>query len=156
MKLTKEKTYFTRTVDESKKLNSQKGPFTVIAGSGMATGGRILHHIKHWISNSETTLLFVGFQAEDTRGARLLAGEPTIKMYGEIITVRAAIRSISGLSAHADRDELTKWLKSSSGTPDQVKIIHGEPNTADSFAKHLRDEFSWNVSPAEYLEIVKL
>ena len=150
------KTAFLRTVDESKRLNDAKGPFTVIAGSGMATGGRILHHLIHWLPNPETTVLFVGYQAEETRGARLLSGEPTLKMYGKEIPVKARIENISGLSAHGDKNELLRWLKSSKGTPGQVKIVHGESKVTEIFSKTLRSEFTWKASPAEPEEILEL
>lgn len=149
-------TYFTKTVDESKKLNFNKSPCIIIAGSGMATGGRILHHLKHWLPNPDTTVLFVGYQAEETRGARLLAGEPYLKMFGQNIPVKANIISISSLSAHADQKELTTWLKSSSGKPGKVKIVHGESKTTEVFSEYLKKEFSWEASPAEHSEIVEL
>ena len=151
-----QKTYFIRTVDESKRINEMKGPLIVIAGSGMATGGRILHHLMHRLSDKRTTVLFVGHQAEETRGSRLLNGEKTIKMFGQEIPVNASVETISGLSAHGDKNELTKWLSSCSGTPKKVKIVHGEVETTQIFAEHLRKTFNWDASPAEPGEVLEL
>lgn len=149
-------TYFLKTVDESKKLNVLQGPRIIIAGSGMATGGRIIHHLMRWLPNPETTVLFVGYQAEQTRGARLLAGEPYIKMFGQHVPVHADVCNISGLSAHGDKKELTTWLQSCSGKPKKVKIVHGESSTTEAFSSYLRTNFSWEASPAEPYEIVEL
>lgn len=96
-------------VDESKRLNSLAGPAIIISASGMATGGRILHHLKHRLPDPTTTVVFAGFQAEGTRGRRLLEGEDEVKIFGEMIPVRPQVRSIPSLSAHADADELTIW-----------------------------------------------
>lgn len=149
-------TEFLRTVDESKSLNSLKGASIIIAGSGMVTGGRILHHLKHWLPYEEATVGFVGYQAVETRGRQLMEGATDIKIYGEKIPVKAEIVSLSGLSAHGDQGELTRWIKSSEGTPRLTKIVHGEPETSDIFAAHLRKTLDFNVSPAEPNEIVEI
>jgi len=148
-------TYFTRSHQDSVKLNSLKGPRIIIAGSGMATGGRILHHFMHWLSNGTTTVIFVGFQAEGTRGQRLLAGEKTIRIFGKDIPSRAKILNLPGLSAHGDKKELTRWLSSCSGTPTKVKIVHGESHSAEHFATHLRETFKWDATPAEPDECIE-
>jgi len=149
-------TSFLRTTDESKTLNTLKGASIIIAGSGMVTGGRILHHLKNWLSHEEATVAFVGFQAEETRGRRLLDGEPNLRLYGANIPVKAEIVSLSGLSAHGDRSELTRWIKSSSGTPSLTKIVHGEAATTEIFAEHLRETFQYKASPAEPSEVVEV
>ncbi|MCB0359524.1 MAG: MBL fold metallo-hydrolase [Bdellovibrionales bacterium] len=151
-----EQTLFCRTVDESKALNSFRGPRIIISASGMVNGGRILHHMIHHLPEEETTVLFVGYQAEGTRGRIIQAGANDIKIFGKRIPIRATIRSISGLSAHGDRDELLRWLRSCSGSPDLVRVIHGEESSSRVFAETLHREFSWSAQAAEYLETVEI
>jgi metallo-beta-lactamase family protein len=150
------KTAFLHSVQASKKLNSVSGPRIIIAGSGMVTGGRILHHFMHWLSSPKTTVLFVGYQAEGTRGDRLLKGEPSIRIFGQDVFSKASIKTLSGLSAHGDKAEMTRWLASCSGTPRIVKIVHGEKEVTQHFSDHLKETFKWNASPAEPDEVVTL
>src|SRR5205085_2970152 len=103
-----ERLHFCRTVEESKALNSVEGARIIIAGSGMVNGGRVLHHLVQQVSNPDTTVLFVGYQAEGTRGALMQAGASTIRIFGQDLSVRAHISTISGLSAHGDRNELLR------------------------------------------------
>ncbi len=148
------RTTLTQSVDESKRLNSLKGPRIIISASGMATGGRILHHLTRWLPDERSTVLLVGYQAEGTRGRKLLDGEHSIKIFAAMVPVRATVRTMSSLSAHGDRSELLRWLKSSTGTPAQVKIIHGERASSQAFAKTVEKELGWRASVAEYLETV--
>ncbi len=150
------KTFFLHSVSESKKLNSMSGSRIIIAGSGMVTGGRILHHLIHWLPNPDTTVIFVGHQAEGTRGDRMLKGEPTIRIFGQEIPCNASIKSLSGLSAHGDKAEMTRWLSECTGTPEIVKIVHGEKHVSAHFSEHLKETFSWNASPARQDEIVEI
>lgn len=154
--LATEKTLFCRSRDESKRLNKLKGARIIISASGMVNGGRILHHMRHLLPQEETTVLFVGYQAEGTRGRTIQNGEESVKIFGDQIPIRADVQSISGLSAHGDRKELLRWLKSSSGAPENVRIIHGEPDSSRAFASLLSKELSWNARPAEYLEQIEV
>ncbi|MEX2253682.1 MAG: MBL fold metallo-hydrolase, partial [Thermoleophilaceae bacterium] len=122
-----------RTVDESKQLNARHGPFVLISASGMATGGRVLHHLANRMGDSRNVILLVGFQAPGTRGARLAAGETTIKLLGAERDVAAEVVVVP-LSAHADRSDLAAWLRSGP-PPRRVVLTHGETEAAASFAE---------------------
>lgn len=134
----------TATVEESKKLNHLDGPAIIISASGMVNGGRILHHLRHRLADPRTTLLFVGYQAEGTRGRRILDGEPEVKIFGEMVPVRAAVRSISSLSAHADADELTIWASEAQTAPRIAFVTHGEPPASDALAQRFSSRLGWN------------
>ncbi len=136
-------------VDESKRLNSIAGPAIIISASGMATGGRILHHLRHRLPDPSTTVVFVGFQAEGTRGRRILDGEPEVKIFGEMVPVAAQVRSIPSLSAHADADELAIWAGSAAAAPAKVFVTHGEPGASRALADRFAQRFGWRcVVPA--------
>ena len=127
---------FTRQVEESKALNTAHGPMVIIAASGMAETGRILHHLQHGAGDPKNTILFVGFQAEGTLGRKIEEKPPTIRIYGEDIPLRAQVSVIDGYSAHADRGELTSWLdavKSTSPSLGPVYLVHGEAAVQDEF-----------------------
>jgi metallo-beta-lactamase family protein len=148
---------YTRTVDESKALAGQAFPHVIIAGSGMATGGRILHHFKRLLSNSRTTVLFTGYQAGGTRGAKMLEGVDAVKIHGSWIPLRADVEVISGLSGHADYLELTEWLRQSklaSTTP--IKLIHGDPDALEGLRVHLQEKTEFKVDVAGYRDILRL
>lgn len=147
------KMYFTRDRDESKKLNSIHEPMILISASGMLSGGRILHHLKNRVSDERNTVLFVGYQPPGSRGAWLKSGSKTIRILGEDVTVRAEVTEISGLSAHADKNELLRWCRSCSGTPDRVAVVHGEPDSAKNFRDTLEKEFRWNAQVPGYLDL---
>jgi metallo-beta-lactamase family protein len=136
---------FARTTEESKALMGRHGPMIVVSASGMATGGRVLHHLGEVLPDHRSTVLFVGFQAAGTRGEALLAGADRIKIFGEYVPVRAEIARIEGLSAHADRDELLDWLGSGDLRPSIAYVVHGEPAASDAFRRELRDRFGWRV-----------
>jgi metallo-beta-lactamase family protein len=133
-----------KSVEESKHLNSITGPAIVISASGMATGGRVLHHLRRRLPDARNTVLFVGFQAEGTRGRRLLEGEPEIKIFGEMVPVRAQVRSISSLSAHADADELTIWAAQAQEAPKLVFVTHGEEAAGRALADRFATRFGWD------------
>lgn len=147
---------FTRTVDESKRLNTMSGAFIVISASGMVNGGRIMHHISRWAPEEKATIVLVGYQAEETRGRQLLEGKKELKIFGVNVPIRAEVRQIDGLSGHGDRTELSRWLKSASDTPKVVKITHGEPAAAKAFSELINKDFNWSSKPAEHLETVEL
>lgn len=143
---------YTRSAEESKRLNGVDEPMIVIAGSGTLQGGRILHHLRHRISSPLNTILFVGFQAPGGRGAWIKSGAQSLRLFGEEVPIRAHIAEISGLSAHADRDELLTWCRAAEGRPGKVAVVHAEPESASAFGKTLRSKFGWDVSVASYLE----
>jgi metallo-beta-lactamase family protein len=134
---------------ESRKLNALDGPAIIISASGMATGGRILHHLKLRLPEPRNTVLFVGYQAVGTKGRRLVDGDQQIKIHGQWVPVKARIARVSGLSAHADAGELLIWLARREREPEQVVLVHGEPAAQEAFAGRLRDELGWaSTAPA--------
>ncbi|OIQ64417.1 ribonuclease [mine drainage metagenome] len=142
-------TRLTRSVEESKSLLSQHGPMIVIAGSGMVTGGRVLHHLAYHAGNAHNTIVLSGFQAAGTRGAALLAGERSIKIFGDYVTVRAEVEQIEGLSAHADQPALLGWSAHFHKPPARTFVVHGEEAAALAFAERLRDQRGWDVTVPE-------
>jgi metallo-beta-lactamase family protein len=148
---------YTRSVEESKALAGQKYPHIIIAGSGMATGGRILHHFKRLLGNNKTTVLFTGYQAGGTRGAQLLEGANEVKIHGEWIPVRAKINNISGLSGHGDYLELCQWLKNSDLTGStHIHLVHGDADALDGFRLYLQDNTPFAVNVAEYGSVLEI
>lgn len=140
---------FTRDVNESKKLNTMHGPMIIIAASGMAESGRILHHLRYGASDPRNTILVVGFMAEHTLGRRIVEQRPVLRIFGEEVPLAAHVEILNGYSAHADRHELHRWLQAvrRHGVPDgrarpHVLLVHGEPPAQDAFAEMLRaDDF---------------
>lgn len=132
---------FTRDASESKALNAMRGPMIVIAASGMAESGRILHHLANGASDPRNTILIVGFQAEHTLGRRLVEKQPTIKVFGEEIPLRAAVATVNGYSAHGDRHELRAWMHAvrdgGGQAPRRVFLVHGEREAQDAFGATL-------------------
>jgi len=147
---------FVRSAEHSKSLNDIKNRAIIISSSGMMTGGRILHHLYHRLKRKEDTVLIAGFQAEGTRGRRLLNGEKTIKMFGEEVPVKCNVESISSMSGHADRSELFQWMSGFKQKPKITFTIHGEGNDLQLYAQAIRDKFGWNVTVPHYLESVQL
>ena len=147
---------YRRSQEESIQLNFVKKNAIIISASGMCTGGRIIHHLYNRLQNKNDTVLFVGYQAEGTRGRRLLDGEEKIKMFGYEITVVCHREKIEGLSAHADRSELLGWLKQFNDHPKNTFIVHGELKSSKSFAETIRKEFGWNVTVPKYKEAIEL
>ena len=145
-----------RTAEESKALNRRKGPMVIIAGSGMATGGRVVHHLKAFAPDPRNTILFAGFQAEGTRGAAMVNGAQSIRIHGEDVPVLAQIESIDSLSAHADYAQIIEWLKQMKKAPRQVYVTHGENESAKAMVQHIEEELHWSARVPEYMEIVQL
>lgn len=141
-------TRFVRTPDESKALNRRPGPFIVISASGMCSGGRVMHHLKHRLSDGANTVLLVGYQAVGTTGRLLDEGAQSVRIHGRTIPVRARIEMLHGLSAHADRDELHRWLSGFVRPPRATFVVHGEPSAATALADTLED-WGWRVSVPE-------
>ncbi len=144
------------SVEESKALNGRKGPMIIISASGMATGGRVLHHLKVLAPDARNTILFAGFQAGGTRGAAMLNGADAIKIHGEYVPLRAEVATLDNLSAHADYEEIIEWLKHFHAPPRQTFITHGEPAAADALRHHIEEQLHWNVRAPDYLEKVVL
>jgi metallo-beta-lactamase family protein len=135
---------YSRTSDESKAIDAQSGPMIVLSASGMATGGRILHHLRRFLPDPANTVLFVGYQAAGTRGQALVEGTDEIKLFGQYVPVKARVAALEGLSAHADYAELLEWLSPAKLSPRRVFVTHGEPAAADAFRRRLHDAFDWD------------
>ena len=142
----------TRSVDESKAIAVHKEACVIIAGSGMCTGGRIKHHIKHNIGKPESTIMFVGYQAVGTLGRTLLAAPEKIRIHGEEYSVEARIEKINGFSAHADRNELFAWISALTDSPKHVFVTHGESEAAKVFGEYINLKTGWDVSVPEYCD----
>ncbi len=144
------------TANESKAINNMRGTIMVIAGSGMCTGGRIKHHLVNNISRPENTIMFVGYQAVGTLGRSIVDGADQVRILGEKRRIRARIVRVNGFSAHADRDELLKWLQELQSPPRRVFVVHGEPDSAKSFGPHVRQQTGWKVTVPAYQDEVVL
>ena len=138
--------------EESMSLNTYEGNAIIISASGMATGGRILHHLFHHLPNEKNGVIIVGYQAQETRGRRLLDGDPIIRIYGEEVQVRAKVYPIEGLSAHADQEELMDWAEGFTEKPKYTFVVHGEEKSGEALAYKLRQELGWNTLLPTYLE----
>ena len=138
----------TRTVEESKALNDLPGPGIILAGNGMSTGGRVVHHLRRLLPDPRTTVLLVGYQAAGTRGRLLRDGARQVRMFGANVPVRAQIQLGEAFSAHADRRELLRWLREFRRPPRATWLVHGEPAAAESLAEHIRRELGWPVEIA--------
>jgi len=144
------------SVEESRALNQMKGPMIILSASGMASGGRVVHHLKAFAPKSNNTILFAGFQAAGTRGAALVDGAKEIKIHGEYVPVRARVEIISNLSAHADYMEIVDWLRGFESAPRNTFIVHGEPLAADAMRLHVEEQLHWRTEVPDYLETVNL
>lgn len=144
------------TPEESRALNARHGPMIIIAASGMATGGRVVHHLKAFAPERRNTILLTGFQAGGTRGATLAAGAPTVRIHGEDVPVRAEVAMIDTLSAHADANEIMAWLRGFKRAPRQTFITHGEASAADALRQRIERELHWECRLPYYLEQVAL
>src|SRR5215467_5998674 len=130
--------------DGSKALDAFRGPAVIISASGMATGGRVLHHLAQWLPDPASTVVFVGYQAAGTRGRRLVDGEKSIKIHGQMVDVRAAIERIDSLSAHADSTEIMRWLSGFKHPPRTTFVVHGEPDSAQALRDRIASTLGWN------------
>lgn len=144
------------TVEESKKLNLSNEPKIIIAGSGMATGGRVVHHIAAFGPDARNSIVFAGYQAGGTRGAALVSGAREVKIHGAYVTVRAEVVSLGNMSAHADAGELLGWMKSVGKAPQHTFVTHGEPAAADALRLRIKDELGWRASVPDHLEMAEL
>ncbi|MEO7730299.1 MAG: MBL fold metallo-hydrolase [Kofleriaceae bacterium] len=147
---------YSRTADESKAIDRAGGPMIVISASGMATGGRVLHHLARFLPDERSTVLFVGYQAAGTRGRTLIDRADELKILGQYVPVRARIAQLDGLSAHADYAEIIDWLRASKLSPKRVFVTHGEPSAADSMRRRLVEAFGWDAIVPEHGATVEL
>ena len=141
--------HLVRDRDESIALNARRGPMVIVSASGMLSGGRVLHHLKHRLPDRDTTLLFVGFQAAGTLGRRILEGARDVRIHGQPVRVRAEVREIPALSAHADQRGLIEWVASIKSPPRTVFLVHGEPASREALAAALRTAYGWTVNLPE-------
>lgn len=142
--------------DESKKLNSMRGPRIIVSASGMLTGGRVLHHAIRILPDENATIVFVGYQAAGTTGRRVLDGESEVRIMKNWVPVRCHVERVEGFSAHADWKAVLRWLEGLQTTPKTVFTTHGEPEAAAAMAEHIRERFGWNVQIPKYGERVEL
>ncbi len=147
---------YVQSVEESKALDSQRMPMIIISASGMATGGRVLHHLKAFAPDSRNTILFSGYQAGGTRGARIMHGEREIKIHGQLVPVRAQVEMIDNMSAHADYHEILQWLGHFKTAPKKVFINHGEQDAALALKAKIEQTLHWQCLIPEYLQTVNL
>jgi len=144
------------SVEESLKLNEMRMPAVIISASGMATGGRVVHHLKAFAPDHRNTILLAGYQAAGTRGAALAGGAREIKIHGNYVPVRAEVVSLGSLSAHADRGELLDWIGRLPRAPKRVFVTHGEPSAADSLRQAIEEKHGWPVTVAEQMQGAQL
>jgi len=145
-----------QSTQESKAINNIRGTIMIIAGSGMCTGGRIKHHLVNNITRPESTILFVGYQANGTLGRSILNGDPEVRILGQMLPVKARIVQVHGFSAHADRQEILTWLKHLKTPPRKVFLVHGEKEAAYSFQDFLVEQTGWTVVVPRYQDVVDI
>lgn len=145
-----------RTADASRALNEPSEPCIVISASGMATGGRVVHHLKYLLPQSRNSIVLVGYQAEGTRGRDLADGVGALKMHGRYVPVRAEVRQIDGFSVHADAEELITWASQMPEPPTTTYVVHGEPTASRTLMRRLRAELGWNAVVPRFGETVRI
>jgi metallo-beta-lactamase family protein len=147
---------FASTPEESKKINASRFPSIIVSSSGMVTGGRILHHLAQRLPDPRNTVIFIGFQAPGTRGFTIKNGAPEVKIYGELVPIRARVAALEQFSDHADPPELLEWLRTFKSTPSTTYLVHGEPAASTELRDIIRKELGWNVQIAEWKAKVEL
>jgi metallo-beta-lactamase family protein len=147
---------YVHTAEESKALTANPMAKVIVSASGMATGGRVLHHLEHYAPDARNTILFAGFQAGGTRGAAMVAGADRIKMHGNYVPVNAKVYNLSMLSAHADSSELLRWASGFAKAPRTAFIVHGEPQGADALRHSLEEKRGWNCVVPDHGETFEL
>jgi metallo-beta-lactamase family protein len=141
---------------QSKELTASRKPGIVISSSGMATGGRVLHHLAAALPDSRNTVLLVGFQAEGTRGRQLLEGATEVRIHGMPVPVRARVAKLNQMSGHADRGEIVRWLRTLPAPPQRLFLVHGEPAPMDALKATIKRELGWDAATPQHLERVTL
>jgi metallo-beta-lactamase family protein len=147
---------FVKTAKHSKTLNQIKSNAIIISSSGMMTGGRILHHLYHRLPNPQDTVVIAGYQAEGTRGRKLVDKDPTIRIFGEEVPVKCHVENMTSLSGHADSGELFQWMKNFKESPKMVFTVHGEKTNLDAYTREIKETMGWNVIQPVYLESIDL
>jgi metallo-beta-lactamase family protein len=145
-----------RSVEESKQINGVKTPAIIISASGMATGGRVMHHLAQRLPDPRNSVLLVGFQAEGTGGRTLQDGAKFLKIRGQMIPVRAEVKNLRQFSAHAGRNELLRWLGGLPAQPKQLYLVHGEPAASTALQQSIKSKFGWDAILPNYLQTVEL
>lgn len=148
--------HYVREAADSRALNGNPMPKIIISASGMATGGRVLHHIKNLAPDARNTILFTGFQAGGTRGASMVGGARDVKIHGQIVPIRAEVENLDMLSAHADADEILRWLGGFRAPPKTTFVTHGEPAASDALRERIEGDLGWNCSVPDYRNEVDL
>ena len=148
--------HWLRACVSSKQLNNLSYPSIIVSASGMATGGRVLHHLKAALPDTRNTVLLVGFQAEGTRGRRLVNGEKTLRIHGMNVEVNARVEQLESMSAHADSREIMRWLRGFKAPPKRTFLVHGEPSAMEALRGTIVKELGWNVHMPEWRETVTL
>ena len=148
--------HLTRTVQESKAINHVKTPCIIVSASGMASGGRVLHHLEQRLPDARNAVLLAGFQAEGSRGRALQDGAKSIRFYGHSVAVHAEIISMGQFSAHAGKSELLRWLTGLPSAPKQTYLTHGEPAAAQSLQTAIVQKFNWKTDVAQYQQTVEI
>ena len=147
---------FASTPEESKRINANSVPAVIISSSGMATGGRILHHLAQRLPDPRNLVLFIGFQAPGTRGFAIKSGTEEIKIFGDYVPIRAQIAALEQFSDHADPPELLNWLRTFRNRPATTYLVHGEPSASGQLRDVMRKDLGWNVEVAQYLEKIEI
>jgi metallo-beta-lactamase family protein len=143
-------------VQQSNELTASRRPAVVVSSSGMATGGRVLHHMAATLPDPRNTILFVGYQAAGTRGRALLGGTAEVKLHGMVVPVHAQVSKIDSMSAHADRGEILRWLSTAPSAPGRLCLVHGEPEPMASLKGMIEQRLGWSVHVPGYRETITL
>jgi metallo-beta-lactamase family protein len=146
--------FFDTTPDQSKKINSSSYPMIIVSSSGMATGGRVLHHLAQRLPDPKNLVLFIGFQAPGTRGEVIKNGAKSVRIYSEDVPIRAQVAALEQFSDHADTPELLEWLRTFKGHPDVTYLVHGEPTAGITLRAAMMAALGWKVEVAQWLEKV--
>ena len=142
------------TAAESKKINEWHYPCIIVSSNGMAMGGRIQHHLLQRLPDPKNLILFIGFQAVGTRGRQIKDGEKQVKIFGQVVPVRAQVAALEQFSDHADTPELLQWLRTFKKQPEVTYLVHGEPDSSGALKEAMQSELHWNVEIAEYMQQV--
>jgi metallo-beta-lactamase family protein len=156
LKAMRRNTRIVNSIEESKSLNRRHGPMAIVAGSGMVTGGRVLHHLIAFGGDPRNAVILCGYQAGGTRGAALASGARSLRIYGQDVAIHADVVQLQAASAHADADELVGWLRSAAEEPQQVLLTHGEPDAADALRRRIEHELGWVVNVPQQLDRIDL
>lgn len=151
-----EEFHFAPKREDSIRINECRLPIVIVSSSGMAAGGRILHHLARRLPDPRNTVVFVGFQAVGTRGQQIQAGRPTVKIHGAEVPIRARVETLGQFSDHADYEEMLAWMKQFRRPPQRTFLVHGEPSAAEALRERITSQLGWKVHIAQYLEQVDL